>query len=224
VTSKIRSSSIGTDGIITLVFSTTIIVITFGISLLWFFLKVILLAKNSYTKPENNKFKYILLLGIKLNNNQINEDFITRLERAHKLYHSRKTQQKIIVLGGVTHKNSMSEAEAGFNYLVDKKVNQHDIIIEDLSQHTLENLRNARKLITSNSSIIISNRYHLYRAKCIAEGLNLTIQPIAAEDKFNLSIKLLFLYIKEAYFVHWYFSGKLWVFITRNKVSYSRIS
>ena len=52
----------------------------------------------------------------------------------------------------------------------------------------------------------------------------MTLQPIASEESFSFSFLMLMRMIKEAYFLHWYWSGKLWVFLTADQKSKARIS
>jgi len=220
----LTSRSIGWDGLLTFIFSNCLMIMTAGIFLLWNYFKVFSMAKSPTTDLDTLSFDYILVLGVKLNNNNINTDFSLRLNRALSLFQYYKQRHQIIILGGITHNNSISEAQAGCHYLLNQKVSSKQILLEDRSQHTLENLSKARKLIDSASSVVVSNRYHLYRTLCLAKGLNLDIHPIGAEPRLELSIQTFFHCLREAYFVHWYWSGKLWVFLTGNQASRARIT
>ena len=143
----------------------------------------------------------------------------------------RTARLQVIILGGLTGANQISEAQAGADYLVARGMNCRQIILEEQSRHTLENLQNARTLLLNHpaesrefNAAIISSRYHLYRVITLTRGLNLSLQPVAAEDHFSFSFLNLLRVMKEAYYLHWYWSGKLWVFITANKKSQARIS
>ncbi len=210
--------------LVSFVLSNVLILLTIGLPLLWFWFKVYSMAKSSRSSSSNNNYPYILIPGLKLENDSIMSDFSLRLQRALSLHNSSNKQQKLIILGGITHKNSISEAEAGARYLLKHKIKSDKLILEAQSQNTMENLKNAREIISSSSCFLISNRFHLYRIKCFARGLNLSITPIAAEKDFNLSIKMLLDCFKEAYFVHWYFSGKLWLLLSGDKSSKAYIS
>ncbi|MFK5984659.1 MAG: YdcF family protein [Pseudomonadota bacterium] len=219
---KEQSKAIGWNGVITFIFSNLVILFSLGISLLWSLIKVLLMAKLSTIEPRSTDFKFILVAGIKLENNKPGSDFILRLKRALVLFNN--NPQQLLILGGVTNNNTISEAEVGADFLHAKNVEKKYILIEGCSRHSLENLINARKLIGDSSSLIISNRYHLYRISSLAAGLKLNIYPIAAEQQFKISVKSLLNCLSEAYFVHWYFAGKFWVFISRNKAANAQIS
>lgn len=225
---RLNSSLLGWNALSSFIFSNALILITLGLSLLWAFIKVLLMAR-SYTieipnTVEKNHFLFILIPGMKLNNDQISDDFLLRLQRAHIVFNDSKESQQLVILGGITSNNTLSEAEVGAAYFYDQAVDKQQIILEDLSQNTLENLKNVRNIIAQSPSIIISNRYHLYRIHCLARHLKLKTFPIAAEETFQLSTKMLIECLREAYFIHWYFSGKLWLLITGDKAGHNYIS
>jgi len=220
---QIYNKTLTRSRLISFVLSNVLIILSSGLALLWFYYKVYSMAKSSCS--DNNKdYPFILIPGLKLENNTIMSDFSLRLNRAISLHNSNNKQQKLIILGGITHNNNISEAEAGARYLLKNNINNDNIILEKQSQNTMENLKNAREIIALSPCFLISNRYHLYRIQCFALGLNLSITPIAAEKYFHLSAKMLVDCLKEAYFVHWYFSGKLWLILSSDKSSKNYIS
>ena len=226
---KRLNNFLGWDGVLTLILSNCFIFLSFGTSLLWYVRQVYLTAKSSHTVAKDSDLngsdvQFILIPGMKLTDNTINSDFTLRLNRAIKLSNQHKHQLQLIVLGGITGNNSISEADAGAKYLFKQQVDKNSVTLECQSKHTLDNLRNARNIIAGSISLMVTNRYHLYRANSLAKGLQLNIMAIAAEDEFEFSIKTIIKCFKEAYFVHWYFFGKLWVIITKNKSSQDRIS
>jgi uncharacterized SAM-binding protein YcdF (DUF218 family) len=198
-------------------------------------------------------FKTILIAGLRLENNLPTRAFKCRLQRAVALksFYSNDdtTPPEFIILGGVTGDNQVSEAQAGANYLIEQGVDGRWIKLEQQSRHTLENMQHARSMLlhpTAEASLsehterrlsepnlpvglpehiaIITSRFHLYRIVTLARGLNMNLQPVAAEEAFTLSLSSLFNIIREAYYLHWYWSGKLWVFITANDKSKARIT
>ncbi len=216
---------VGVDGYFTFVLSNILLLASFGIFWLREVRRVYCVAKLAQCQvPKSN---YILVCGLRLENNCASEDYRKRLDRAAILYQSGLGSQ-ILVLGGITGKNSISEAECGKNYLVNiKSLPAKAIFLEDSSRHTLENLYNAReslRQISQDHCILISNRYHLARSQIIAEGLKVNHVVCPAEDSFILSrnnVKRIFL---EAYFIYWYKVGKTWATLTQNQKSLDRIT
>lgn len=242
-----NDSAFGWDGLTTFIFSNIIFLLTLGLTFFWLLFKTITVAVNSNTKlsinsPETTPaIQAILIAGLCLKNNQPIEEYQARLHRIVSVLTDVKNKPDIIILGGITGGNTLSEAQAGVNYLIAHGINAEQIILEDQSRHTLENLQNARSIlnyllqqkssnirqegkISAKDVAIISSRYHLYRIMTLAQGMQMTLQPIASEKNFSFSLLMLMRMIKEAYFLHWYWSGKLWVFITANKKSKARIS
>ncbi len=228
-----KETAFGWDGLTTFIFSNFLLLITFGIGFLFLFFRTFKIAsQTSVTFPvSHNTCQTILVAGLRLENNQPTDEFKLRLNRVVALCKTMSAETKIIILGGLTGDNSISEAKAGAKFLIEQGIDEQAITTEDHSRHTLENLQNARVLLTgmtssnnSTEAIIISSRYHLHRILTLGKGLNLTLYPVAAEGDFNQSFLNLLLLLKETYYLHWYWSGKIWVFITLNKKSQARIS
>jgi len=220
-----NSSPIGADGYFTLALSNLLLLASLGVFWLREVRHVYRVAKLANTKVPNRD--YIFVFGLRLENNCASEDFIKRLDRAAALYQS-GVGSRIVVLGGITGNNSISEAECGKRYLVDRKaLPASNIYLEDSSRHTLENLINARKTlhqIKQNQCILISNRYHLARSHVIAQGLKLNHQLCPAEDCFRASRNNIKRVLLEAYLIHWYRVGKAWSTLTNSKKSLDRIT
>lgn len=237
-----KDSAFGWDGLTTFIFSNIIILVTLGAFLFWLIFRTLHVAITAKTCSHKDgikqaAFKTILIAGLCLENNLPTEAFKTRLKRVmalqERLPETDKHSLTIIILGGVTGGNQISEAQAGANYLIEHGMNRQQILLEQQSRHTLENMQHARSLLRKHLNsersfpenvAIITSRFHLYRILTLAKGLNMTLKPVAAEDSFSVSTLALLRVIKEAYYLHWYWSGKLWVFMTSNQKSKARIS
>ncbi len=257
-----NESAFGWDGLSTFIFSNILLLATFGLAFAGLFLRTLTIARNTNTSHLTKKT--LLIAGLRLENDQPVDEFKIRLNRVLSLFELiakegankqpliTRADVQIIILGGLTGGNKVSEARSGAYYLIAQGIDAGQIVMEDQSRHTLENLQNARALLLNqfaesvNSDIvsqlstqlspqlspklsevnaaIITSRYHLYRVITLASGLGMTLQPIAAEERFNLTFINLLRLFKEAYYLHWYWSGKLWVFITANKKSQARIT
>jgi len=259
---RFNDSAFGWDGLTTFIFSNLLLLLSFGLAFFWLLFKTIKTARDTKTSVSeisdaSSEFRAVLVAGLCLQDNQPVEEFKVRLNRAIALVHVRANtrvkkedenaaiKRPVILLGGMTGGNQISEAQAGADYLIAQGVNAERIILEDQSRHTLENLQHARNVLVSHSLscerqkeqqkeqqrqsisepvVIISSRYHLYRILTLASGLQMPLQPIAAEETFSLSTRMWLRMFKEAYYLHWYWSGKLWLIITANNKSKARIS
>jgi uncharacterized SAM-binding protein YcdF (DUF218 family) len=163
---------------------------------------------------------------MRLKKGTINKSYQQRLDKAAELLDSQENL-KVIILGGLTGDATITEAEAGKQYLLSKNIETHKIITEQKSLHTLENLKSAKKLMSElkiEHTALITNRFHLHRAITFANGFKMSAQPCAAENIFSNSPQNLLRILIEAFFLHWYIVGKAFAFITRNKHIINRIS
>ena len=100
-----------------------------------------------------------------------------------------KTGKDIIFVpsGGKGNDEIMSEAQAMKNYLIEKGIKENNILIEDKSKNTFENIKFSNKLINDkvkNAKIAFSTtNYHVFRAGIIARNQNINIEGIGAKTK-----------------------------------------
>lgn len=214
LTSGIAQKTVDKDGVVTLLLSTVLICLTLGVSWLWMSRRTYLTAKKA---PSTGDAQIpLIVFGKQLVQNQIDTDYQLRLERT--LDAVRHTPNvSIILLGGTTDDNLLSESEVGQRYLITQQPElETHLILEKSSRNTLENLQQAKQyLLAQQYSLhvrLLSNRYHLYRCKLIATGLGLKADLIAAETEFVLSWPQSYKIIIEGFLNHWYHTG---AFISR---------
>lgn len=218
------SNPIGGDGWFTLLLSTAIIIISGGLTLIWQGSVVLRHAYRS-TSELHDRIELILVPGMQLVHDMPSYDYRLRLQRAYALY--RRHGAPLLLMGGHTGNNLITEALAGRQSLLKEGVTADAMMLEDSSRNTLENLRNAREQLRSvniKRIALVSNRYHLARCKALASGLGMTPQLCAAEGVNRLPLKLWPRLLLEAYYLHWYHTGKIWSRLTRNRHNLARIS
>lgn len=104
--------------------------------------------------------------------------FRERLNHAIYLYHTNMVD-KLIFTGGTPKPGFMTEAAVGRRYALQNGVDPADILYENTSRDTYQNLVNTRILINNNnidSIIIVSDPYHMARAAMMARDLGLNVQ------------------------------------------------
>lgn len=133
--------------------------------------------------------KYALVFG---NSNLINQ----RVDAALMLYNSKRVQ-KLIFMGGIggisnENKDTKSEALKMSELAIEKGVNPSDILIEDKSNNTFENVDNAFELIkdeisTLNNVIIVTSEFHIKRCYAIIKKKHpdINISMVPAKDGFS---------------------------------------
>ncbi|MCP1660089.1 YdcF family protein [Neisseria perflava] len=101
--------------------------------------------------------------------------FRERINHAITLYQSHRVD-KIVFTGGTPKKGYMTEAEVGRRYALKQGIPAKDILFENTSRSTYENLRNIRPVLRANgieNIVIVSDPYHLARARAIAQDFGI---------------------------------------------------
>lgn len=202
------ASMTGMDGIAMLLLSNIVIGMTGGISLLYLWRKVYIIARQ--TPITASPSEHYMVLGMRLQDGRISLEYAARLMRAANLY-GQHPQGKILILGGKTGMDEVSEAQAGRDYLLATGVPEASILMEDASRHTLENLRKARAILGSdikNRCVLITSRFHLGRSQALATGLGIQHDLCAADDTIESGLRTFMRLLGEAYYLHWYVVGR----------------
>lgn len=138
--------------------------------------------------PKFNK-NYIIILGCKIKDDGTLTPLLkSRVDRALEFakMQKQKTGKDIILVpsGGKGNDEIISEAEAMKNYLVEKGIEKNNIIIEDKSKNTYENIKFSKKIIKEKTNIAFSTtNYHVFRAGVIASKQNIEVEGIGAKTK-----------------------------------------
>ena len=119
--------------------------------------------------PWKKDFDYVIIHGSGLiNGDKVSKLLKDRLDKAVEVYHRGTGTPKLIPSGGKGSDESISEAEAMKRYLMEKGIPETDIIEEDKSTTTFENLMFSRKIIDSaggsKKTALVTSNYHVYRA------------------------------------------------------------
>lgn len=151
---------------------------------LWLFLAVfflifakVLIEIQTFSNQLKPKLtQNLIVLGAKIEGDQPSIFLKARLDKA-VLRFKQGGINYIIVSGGKSNKEQISEAEAMKNYLLEQNIPQNQILLEDQSRNTQENIANSKKIIDQMGLTnigIVSNDFHLRRASIFAQrqGLN----------------------------------------------------
>ena len=106
----------------------------------YFYLSYILYGLFYNSLPIIKKPDYIIVLGSGLINDKVPPLLAQRLEKGKTIYKKFEQAPKIVVSGGQGSDEKNSEAEAMARYLIEHDIPQTDIIIENKSTTTFENL------------------------------------------------------------------------------------
>ncbi|WP_017664077.1 YdcF family protein [Porphyrobacter sp. AAP82] len=131
--------------------------------------------------------------------------FAARLDHAAALYREGRAV-RILVTGGRSGEDRLSEAAAGAAFLEARGVPRAAILIEDRSRTTRQNLANAAVVLgpmRTKPVLIVSDPLHLRRAMAMAaaEGFDARPAPTPATRYRSLGTQIPFL-AREVWFMH----------------------
>lgn len=217
-----QKNKVDIDGYAMLLLSSLFMIATAGISYLYYVKKIFNTAINETISCENGSVVFVL--GKKLKNEQPDKEYVQRLERVQNIL-NQHDDTSVIILGGKTGTATISEAYAGKLFLEQNNIDILRINLEEASRNTIENIKNAIDLLNKKNKkiVVVSNRYHLLRAKQMAKGHGLKVELCAAEEKFNLNTLSVLKLMTEALHIHWYASGRLYARLTNNERMLNRI-
>ena len=131
---------------------------------------------------NNQKADYLIVLGSGLYHNKETLTMIRRINRA-VMYLYNNPDTKVIVSGGITDNNKISEAEVMQRLLLERRIKEDRIILEDRSRNTIENISNSLSLIDDRNKkiVICSNDYHVLRAKLLARKKGYDVFSISSQ-------------------------------------------
>lgn len=135
------------------------------------------------------KFDTILVLGAGIFNEHVTPMLANRLDRALKLYNQQPDTQ-FIVSGGQGPDEPISEALAMFRYLVDRGVNPAQILMEDASTSTYENIKFTKALIqqsfnTKPKIVCVTSQFHIMRAVLFGQKLDLKLKGVGSHTPYH---------------------------------------
>ena len=129
----------------------------------------------------------LIVLGAGLRNGAPSMVLRRRLSKTIE-YLQERGDKTVIVSGGLGYGETITEAEAMFRFLKERGVDESLILKEGKSTSTKENLAFSLALMKENGLdvdnikiAIVSNEFHLYRAKLIAKKQGIDAIGIAAE-------------------------------------------
>lgn len=139
-------------------------------------------------KPPK-KQQYIIVLGAGLVNGEVSPLLAARVDRAIKFHQKqikRKRKGKLLFSGGQGSDEPLSEAQAMQAYAVSRGVPQSDILLEEWSTNTKENMRFSKALIQQDAPgpcrcIFVTSNYHLLRAGKLARAEGMNISALGAK-------------------------------------------
>lgn len=127
------------------------------------------------TLDEKRRADTIIVLGAAAWYKRPSPVFEERIQHGLWLYQNGYSK-KLIMTGGKSLNAPYSEAYVARRFALKKQISADDILIEEASRNTRENLVNAKQLMDENNlktAIIVSDPFHMKRAMAIADDLGI---------------------------------------------------
>lgn len=148
----------------------------------------------------------ILVLGCGVKGSVPTRPLVERLETAIQAYND-NPDAYILVSGGQGPQEDVSEADAMEAYLLQKGISPEKIIKESRSTSTSENYKYSKELLderfSSYTLVVITNDFHIYRAKQLARLAGLEVHTMHAKTPLSGAAMM---YIREVLAIL-----KLWI-------------
>ena len=140
---------------------------------------ILVTEKKIVSKNElNDDIDCILVLGAGIRNNRPSPMLEDRLLMAIDLYNS-DVASKILVSGD--HENyNYDEVNVMKDYLKQQGIPSEDIFMDHAGLSTYDSIYRASKIFKANKIVIVTQKYHLYRALYIAKRLDIKVYGISA--------------------------------------------
>ena len=163
-------------------------------------------------KDQKRKADVAIILGASTSNGTVSPVYQERLNHGIDLYREGYVD-KLIVTGGIGEGNDQSDAYAAKQYAISQGIPATDILTEDTSTITQENLENSKTIMEQNeysTAIIVSDPLHMRRAMLLAKdaGISVYSSPTQTSKYVSLKTQIPFL-AREVFF---YIGYKWWEF------------
>ena len=153
-----------------------------GIVLVSMFLFTSFLVFRQYQEAAPKNADYLIVLGARVKGEKPSKSLKNRIKIAAN-YANSNPNTIVIVSGGKGKGEKISEAECMKRELIQLGIQKQRIIKEDQSTNTYQNLIFSKRLLPkgAKTGIVVTNDYHLYRAKKMARKVGLNVYGLPAK-------------------------------------------
>lgn len=159
-------------------------------------------------RVRKKTYRSILVLGCGLKENgEVTPLLAGRVDKGIEAYRQ-NPGSRMVLSGGKGGDEVLAEGEAMKHYALQQGVPKSDILVEDKSANTRENLLFSEKLIRedageeSGNLLVVTNNYHVLRALLLAKNLGIPCDGRGSRTKLYFSLNA---FVREwiAYLVIW---------------------
>ena len=148
-----------------------------------FFVKIVtknrILKKEEYSKLEN--IDCIIVLGAGIWGDKPSPMLEDRLKEAISLYNQNVSSK--IIMSGDHGKEDYDEVNIMKEYAIEQGVASEDIFMDHAGFSTYESMYRAKEVFEANKIVIVTQKYHLYRALYIAKQLGIEAYGVNSDPR-----------------------------------------
>ena len=159
-----------------LIFVVTVLVINFFVKIVT---KNRILKKEEYSKLED--IDCIIVLGAGIWGDKPSPMLKDRLKEAVSLYNQNISSK--IIMSGDHGKADYDEVNIMKEYAIEQGVASEDIFMDHAGFSTYESMYRAKEVFEANKIVIVTQKYHLYRALYIAKQLGIEAYGVNSDPR-----------------------------------------
>ena len=148
-----------------------------------FFVKIVtknrILKKEEYSKLED--IDCIIVLGAGIWGDKPSPMLEDRLKEAVSLYNQNISSK--IIMSGDHGKADYDEVNIMKEYAIEQGVASEDIFMDHAGFSTYESMYRAKEVFEANKIVIVTQKYHLYRALYIAKQLGIEAYGVNSDPR-----------------------------------------
>ena len=138
-----------------------------------------IINNSDYTKLEN--IDYIIVFGAGIWGDQPSPMLEDRLLEGINLYNNNVSNK--IIMSGDHGREEYDEVNIMKNYAIEKGVPSENIFMDHAGFSTYESIYRAKEIFKAKKVVIVTQKYHLYRALYIANQLGLEAYGVGSDPR-----------------------------------------
>lgn len=158
----------------------SIIILIVSLLTLFINLRMINTTKNQIISIDSlsNDYDAIIVLGCKVDEDGPSLMLARRLDRGIDVYNKLNTK---VILTGDHGKDEYDEVNVMRDYILDS-IPSKDIFLDHAGFNTYDSIYRAKYVFEAKKVVIVTQKYHMYRALYLANSLDLEAVGVVADD------------------------------------------
>ena len=149
------------------------------------------------SEQTGEEYDCIIILGTSVYGDTPSVQLQDRLDCGIELYKAGKS--KYIVVSGDGMSDYYDETTVMYNFLIDNGIDKNIIYVDKAGLSTYDSLYRAKELLDIKNPLIVTQKYHLYRAVFIAKCLGMNAVGVAANKDGNNPISIIYRNFREIF-------------------------